>query len=429
VATLDSVPSQAPLWIGSDRLAYLDSGTLRIVDLNGSTSPVTLTVNGSVSAAPDGQALAAQTPSGPVLFSLATGSGTSLPDGATRFSWSAASDLAFVVDKPAEQDLWVMRHGGQPRAVQQTTTDRAWSGLSWAPDGSSLIFASLPAGGASGGARAFTINADGSALRAFGRSDLEYREPRWSPQGSTVSFIRSDEDGGIRLWLARVLPGQLSAADQAQADALAQVQAFMQARVRGDQTAAQAALGSDLKAAVQAGTLSLTPPGGSVFAREYVVSVQLVNNDRFQVGVRLVLAGAVNAQESSFFEEQLTVARHPAGFLVDSLTRGKPVKIGGGPTVISVEVQRSGRNVKVMVHFDADLDPSTVSAQTVQVLDGAGHALTPTAFSFDRDHRLVSITAPAQPGSYKLLVTSAVTDINGQAAQSYTAPIVVSSGS
>jgi hypothetical protein len=364
-----------------------------------------------------------------VLFSLASGISTSLPDGASEFSWSAASDLAFVVDKPGEQDLWVVRRGGQPRLVQQTTTDRAWSGLSWAPDGSSILFASQPAGGASGEAHAFTINADGSALRSFGRSDLEYREPRWWPQGSMVSFIRSDESGGFRLWLARVLPGQLSAADRAQADALAQVQAFMQARVKGDQAAAQAVLGPDPKAAVQAGTLSLTPPDGSVFAREYVVSVQRVNDDRFLVGVRLVLAGTANAQESSFFEEQLTVVRHPEAFLVDSLTRGNPVKIGRGPTVISVEVQKAGRNVKVQVHFDADLDPSTVSAQTVQVLDASGHALTPSSFSFDKDHRLVSITAPAQPGSYKLLVTSAITDINGQAAQAYTAPIVVSSGS
>src|SRR5205807_543797 len=90
VATVDGVPDRPAVWVGADRVAYVDHGTLRIAGLHTPVSIKTTRVDhGSLAGSPDGQFLAAQTSDGSMVIDLATGaSRTRLPQGASGFAWS-----------------------------------------------------------------------------------------------------------------------------------------------------------------------------------------------------------------------------------------------------------------------------------------------------------------------------------------------------
>ena len=149
------------------------------------------------------------------------------------------------------------------------------------------------------------------------------------------------------------------------------------------------------------------------------------------MGVRIF--SAKNGVETSFFEEQLTlvedqhfaVAPQTHRYLIDAVSASPAMALGHGPTVVSVEVVQSPPGEQVRVHFDADLKPETVSSGTIQVKDADGK-LVQTQVSFDADNHLATLAVKLKPGTYQLVVTTGVTDINGVAlAQEYDAPLVI----
>jgi len=100
--------------------------------------------------------------------------------------------------------------------------------------------------------------------------------------------------------------------------------------------------------------------------------------------------------------------------------------LGHGPTVVSVEVVQTPSGEQVRVHFDADLKPETVSSGTIQVKDADGNVVD-AHVSFDADNHLATLAVKLKPGTYQLVVTTGVTDINGAVlAQEYDAPLVIS---
>jgi len=135
VATVDGVPDRPAVWVGSDRIAYADNGTLRIVGLHAPISIRTLKVDhGSLAGSADGQLLAAQATDGSLVLDLATGAArTRLPRGATGFAWSSKGDLAFLVQQDAGTDLYLLADG-QPAKIASSSSGQAWSDLNWGPD-------------------------------------------------------------------------------------------------------------------------------------------------------------------------------------------------------------------------------------------------------------------------------------------------------
>ena len=433
VATVDGVPDRAPVWIGEDRIAYVDQGRLHVADLHGTqTSGLTLRVGrGSLAASPTSPRLAIDAADGPVILDLrATGSPASLPTGATGFAWSSKGDLAFVVRqsantdiKSATTDLYVAADGQPFHKVASSPDGQTWSDLSWSPDATSLLLATTATNGNGAGPGLLLVNADGSSPTAFGPSSREYASPQWSPIGDLVLYTRRDEAaGGRAFWTATTTP---STTDSAANRALAEVAKFMAARISGDDTAARAELDDAGRAAYQGGSSSLLGTSGVHFSRYYPVTVQpsATKPNGFVVGVRIF--SAKNGVESSFFEEQLTLVPQGQGYLIDAVNASPTMALGHGPTVVSVEVVLTPTGQQVRVHFDSDLKPGTISSDTIQVKDADGNQLE-TRVTFDPDNHLATLGVKLRPGTYKLVVTTGVTDVNGiTLAQEYDAPLVI----
>jgi dipeptidyl aminopeptidase/acylaminoacyl peptidase len=306
--------------------------------------------------------------------------------------------------------------------VATSAGGETWSDINWSPDSSSIILASRIGSGNDAHSRLVLINADGSTPTGFGSNQRDYRNPRWSPRGDLILFNRPDEAGGVSLWTAKATVGQPSAVDNAESQALAEVDKFMQARIKGDLGGAQSQLDASALQAYTNGASNLLSPGAQ-FARYYPVSVQLAGTNKFLIGARLFIAR--NGLETSFFEEQLTVVLQAERYLIHAVTATPTVQLGHGPTVVSVEVRQNGPTQDVLVRFDSDLKAETVSADTILIKDNLG-ASVKTRVSFDPDGHLVTIAVKLKPGTYSLAVTTGVADINGsRMTQAYTSPLVI----
>jgi Bacterial Ig-like domain len=425
VATVSGIPDRPAVWLGSDRVAFVDNGTLRVVGLHTPVSLPALTVDhGSLAGSADGQLLALESTGGSLVIDLATGaSRATLPRGATGFAWSSKGDLAFVVPNAAGTNLYLFTNG-RSTEIASSASGQTWSDLNWAPDANSLLLATRSSAAGSL-ASLLLINADGSHPTAFGSPQQEYTSPQWSPAGDLVLFTRRDDATGAReFWTATAMA---SASDAAEQQALAEFNTFMQARLRGDSSAALAELDDAGRAAYQAGGLALLSSSGSQFDRYYPITVQLqsTNPNRFLIGVRIFIAKA--GVETSFVEEQLTLVQQSQKYLIDAATATPIVPVGHGPTVVSVQLVQTPSREEVRVRFDADLNASTISQGTIKVKDAQGNDVAERV-TFDPDNHLATITAELPPGTYQLVVTTGLTDINGVAmAQEYDAPLLISS--
>ena len=436
LVTVNGVPDRAPVWIGEDRIAYVDQGRLHIVDLHGiQASGVGLSVShGRIAASPTSPRLAVEGTEGSVILDLrSAGAPTSLPAGSSGLAWSSKGDLAFLVAQRARTDLYVEADGQAFQKVATSPDGQTWSDLSWGPDATSLLLATTAASGNGGSPSLVLVNRDGSSPTPFGTPLKEYASPQWSPSGDLVLFTRRDEAaGGRAFWTATATP---STTDSAANRALAEVAKFMLARINGDSAAAQAELDDAGRAAYQGGASSLLGPGGVRFSRYYPVTVQPSGSkaNAFLVGVRIF--SAKNGVETSFFEEQLTLVAqgghftlspqdHP--YLVDAVNASPTMPLGHGPTIVSVEVVQTSPGAQVRVRFDADLKPQTVTSDTIQIKDADGKVVE-ARVTFDAENHLATLGVKLRPGTYKLVVTTSVTDVNGVAlAQEYDAPLVIS---
>jgi len=214
--------------------------------------------------------------------------------------------------------------------------------------------------------------------------------------------------------------------DGAEKEALAEVEKFMQARLRGDIATARDELDAAGLTAYQAGASSLLSSPGTKLDRYYPVTIQQAgsNPNRFLIGVRIFVSRS--GVQRSFFEEQLTLVLKEQRYLVDAVTSTATLPLGHGPTVLSVEVAQTSPGDQVRVRFDADLGPETVTTDTIQVKDSEGN-LVSSRIAFDPDNHLATLTLKLKPGStYQLVITTGVSDINGVSlAEEYHAPLVI----
>jgi hypothetical protein len=422
IATLDG-PDRAPVWIGSDRIAYINQGRLLVVDVHGAqvNARGIKMQRGSLAGSPLSPLLAVESVDSSTVIDLASGSPSPLPSGATGFAWSSKGDLAFVVPQPSGSYLYIAAGGKNAQRIASSPSGQTWSDLNWAPEGASLMLASKPAGASSSTSRLMLINADGTGLRDFAPQQ-EDSSPQWSSHGDLVLFTRQDEAGGRAFWTANTVPSEVDAAAK---QAVAEVERFMQARLQGDRKAAQGSLDPAGLSAYQDGASLLLSPAGTKFVRYYPVTVQQTgsNPKKFLVGVRIFVSRS--GVQRSFFEEQLTMVLNDQRYLIDAVTSTPSVPLGHGPTVVSYEVVSTSQGSQVRVHFDADLRPETVTTSTIQVRDSDGKPVS-SQVTFDPDNHLATLTVTLQPGNtYQLVVTTGVTDVNGVTmAEEYHAQVI-----
>jgi hypothetical protein len=424
IATLEGVPDRAPVWIGSDRIAYVSKGRLLVLDTHGAqvAVPPIKVQQGSVAGSPTSTLVAVESVEGSSVIDLASGSTTRLPAGATAFAWSPKGDLAFVVPQPSGSILYIAAAGKNAQRIASSPNGQAWSDLNWSPDATSLMLASKPTGASSSASRLLLINVDGSGITAFA-SQQEYSNPQWSPSGDLVLFTRQDEAGGRAFWTANTAPSDVDAAEK---QVMAEVEKFMQARLHGDRSVAQDGLDAAGLSAYKGGASSLLSPAGGQFDRYYPVTVQQIgsNPSTFLVGVRIFVSHP--AAQKSFFEEQLTLVLAGQRYLIDAVTSTPSMPLGHGPTVLAVEVVPAAPGSQVRVRFDADLRGDTVTTDTIQIKDSDGRPIS-AKISFDPDNHLATLTVRLRPGTYQLVITTGVTDINGVSlAHEYDAPLVIS---
>jgi Bacterial Ig-like domain len=288
----------------------------------------------------------------------------------------------------------------------------------WSPDGSRIVYngliadmtgrtvSSLPAADVSWSAKneillgsdsgLFAVRPDGTGLTKL--ADGTYNLPVWAPDSSTFVFVR----GG--LWVATA--PDLSPAPAQTDQALAVVNAFMQARKDGNSDRALLYLTDAGKAAYNTGHPQLIPITDLRFRRFYVLYAETdpATAGTVRVVVRMVFGHA--QVEQSTVEETLTLRRAQATdpYLIDAVSVATPRDVGKGPEVVAVKITAP----QVEVTFDSDLVPTSVSSVTLQ--DGQGKVVDATMSYADRVVMFSGLQLT--PGArYRLVVLSNLVDV------------------
>jgi Tol biopolymer transport system component len=121
--------------------------------------------------------------------------------------------LLFTSGSP--RGLWVMKANGSGRTLVRSGELGSVSWASWSPNGRRIVFdTSAPDG--SGPLHLAVINADGTGERALTSGHNDFN-PRWSPAGGTIAFLRSNEsgNGGSALMLLDLGTGALTSLSDA----------------------------------------------------------------------------------------------------------------------------------------------------------------------------------------------------------------------
>jgi len=403
-----------------DRLAYVRGGKIEILTLaTGVTTEVVATPTPTVLTwikdqlywgASDG--VYQETAGGPARVASipppndATAILSIAPDGA-HAAYAAGSTL-YLLDLTSGKSLNL---GGSA-----STTFQGWS-----PDGTRVVYngliadmtgktiTSLPASDVSWSARneillgsdtgLYEVRPDGTGLTKL--NDGTYSLPAWAPDSSTFAFVRA----GLWVAIAPAPPPTPLATDQA----VAVVNAFMDARLHGNPDRASLYLDDAGKAAYNSGAAVLIPITDAGFKRYYILTSEVdpTTTNGVRVVVRLVFGqGKV---EKSTVEETLTLKRAETidPFLIDAVIAGSQRDVGKGPEVVAVKVTAT----QVEVTFDSDLVPTTVASLSLQ--DGQGVIVGATQSYTDRTVTFTGLQLT--PGAhYRLVVLPSVQDVGGR---------------
>ena len=104
-------------------------------------------------------------------------------------TWSPdGSRMAFASDRGGRAGIWVMEANGE--AVTLNTGLREDFGPRWSPDGNRLVFFSP----IEGMTQLFSVNADGTQVRAITTGSPGDFDPDWSPDGKKIAFASKRDD-------------------------------------------------------------------------------------------------------------------------------------------------------------------------------------------------------------------------------------------
>ncbi len=479
-------PDIAPAWLGDENVAFVDEGRVMVVPVGGGDAhPVNLLngqAAGELSASRDGRYLgvelasglaivdraqnrvvtipgtrsAAWTGDGAQLAMLQLEAGSSVPSSsptprisaspsasATAGPSSSASPAPTASSRPSgtpgpsptaaappapstptgvHRIVVARADGSNARTIYSESVTEQWSSLSWSPDGHALLFGRAD----SAGSRAWVINAAaGSKPVAVG--DSEAASPAWSPTGEFLLFTRADENSHS-LWIQSVSTQTPSPQTQELLSANQAVKRFMEARIAKDEQAARRALAGDAVATYSSSD-KLIGPASPRFGRSYVVSDQPSRNG-FDFRVRVVQRAA-KGPEVGYFEETLRLEKQGSDYRIVSAEIFPAVPLARGPSVVMVAERAVGNTTRIVVTFDSDLDSTSISDQTISLIDSSGVRLAGSQVVFSPLDHTVRIAVPRSlpAGDYSVRISTQVRDISGQPfAKDYLWPFSVKPG-
>ncbi|HEX5014713.1 MAG TPA: hypothetical protein VFV72_11220 [Candidatus Limnocylindrales bacterium] len=155
--------------------------------------PFGLAANGSIVVGVDSELWLVSADGAPAMpLNNAMGKVTSpvfSPDG-TKIAFmtrpTVGTPFALYVANPDGSDAHSVTGG-----MRVVTPDPVLAGITWSPDGSTLIFGSLDAGRN----RLYTVGVDGRGLGVITGSDADRSWPTWSPDGAWVAYQLKVPDG------------------------------------------------------------------------------------------------------------------------------------------------------------------------------------------------------------------------------------------
>ncbi|HEX4216122.1 MAG TPA: Ig-like domain-containing protein [Candidatus Dormibacteraeota bacterium] len=269
-----------------------------------------------------------------------------------------------------------------PSGISSLVSAQGVTGVSWSESGQ-LLYANPQGLYLDAGYGGTPSLLSGSAITS----------PQWSPVSDVT--LAYTENGSA--WVAQISSGHARPETQ---EAL--VQQFMTDRETGNSSAAESLLDSSAKSDFANG-VTLTYGNGTTLNR-----YQILLDQPGRMVVRLVL----NQGSTEYaVDETLGIVSNKNQLWIDSASDMPLRQLGRGPEIVSVQVSATA----VRVVFDSDLDPSTVSALTIQGLS--------TSASYDSASRTVTLVLnqTAQPGApYLLQMSSSLHDISGRSAVPYT---------
>jgi len=130
------------------------------------------------------------------------------PSSANSTPAQAGGKIAYDSDVAGPRDVWVMNPGGSgKRRLTRGPGDSLHP--SWSPDGRRIVFARSRAAGVSAGKRQpagsdlYVMDADGRRQRRLTNDHATEAEPTWSPDGSSIAFVRGSCEPTCDIYVVR----------------------------------------------------------------------------------------------------------------------------------------------------------------------------------------------------------------------------------
>ena len=404
-----SVDQGSPLgWIGDSEVSFVSGGRLRAVDRAGSVrvlsdTPVDV-AHDDVVLAPGGRFVYLAPAKAPGrLVDLTTGAAHPLDgltagpafsaDGATVVWVRGTGSSARLASAPSA--------GGPTTAATLPVADGdAVSDLAVSPDGSHLLYSVVPRSGRPE-IRLASLP-DGDTLAVSQGSTGE--SPNWDPSGRRFTVL-THAHGSQQISVA-ALPA--SVVDR-QASSEATAQTFANAQLSGDRAAQASLVDSSV-------TLPAATPSDATPSRATVVWVLPTTDGAATARIRLTVDPTPARPRGRQLDETVRLA-FPDGQArprITAVEAGTWAEAPAGPAVTHVDTDAVPGSV--LVTFDSDVDPASLSHLTLTTATGQ---VLPSSASYDSALRTVTLR-PKDPGArgraVLLTVGTGVTDVAGRPA-------------
>jgi Tol biopolymer transport system component len=182
--------SKAGIYVASE-----DGTVVRRV-LPAGTNPVWQPQGGAIAFELDGSIVS--TPTGSVSFrKLTTGARDQFPD------WSPTGE-AIVFESTRQMQgglrtIWTVNTDGSGLTRVGGNTDESWRMPAWSPDGARILHVRYMTG--TSGSEVFEMDRDGSNPVRLTTNSVNDDQPRYSPDGSMITFVRTDAQGVPQVWI------------------------------------------------------------------------------------------------------------------------------------------------------------------------------------------------------------------------------------
>jgi hypothetical protein len=242
---------------------------------------------------------------------------------------------------------------------------------------------------------------DGSLL-----ADATVRQPSalvFSPDGGLLAYLQQSASQTVAEVAS--VPGAPTGGTSVPPAAARAIDSLVAAEVGNHQP-----LDGLVAPAVEADLLSHLPGG---LSRGYVISAVPSSGTDVTAQIRL-LRDPTNGHPTAAFTDQKVVLSHAGDkYVVSQSDIPRPLHDEpSGPQVVHVDTHRLLTVTTVLITFDSDLDPSSVS-ETVITLTGATSSLTAPKVSYDATSRTVRVSFSRLSKPVGLTVGMGLRDVNG----------------